>query len=169
MKRLALLSLLCATGAHAQTATDYALNDGKIKFSVPAGWPAIMEKSDGNPQAIIFQVADPAAQGTDDTASITVKTRQLKAAEEFTVAMQNELALSKAQTGYESDLDAADTGVHRYFVVRGKTRYAIRDRFALIAGIAVQVRCQRPLLGATTKEWTVLYDSGCNSVTSSIK
>ncbi len=169
MKALALLLLVLAGGAQAQSKTDYTLNDGKVRFSVPAGWTAIMEKSDGNPQAVIFQVPDPATQGTEDTASITVKTRQLRASSDFDEALQNELALSKSQTGYESDLDAGDSSVHRYYVMRGKTRYAIRDRFVLIAGVAVQVRCQRPLLDATSREWTTRYDSGCNSVAASLQ
>lgn len=169
MKALTLFLLILAGAAQAQTQTDHTLNDGKIRFSVPAGWTAIMEKSDGNPQAVIFQVPDPATQGTEDTASITVKTRQLRASADFTEALQNELALSKSQTGYESDLDSSDSGVHRYFVMRGKTRYAIRDRFVLIAGVAVQVRCQRPLLDATTREWTASYDSGCNRVAASLQ
>ena len=170
MKSPFLLVMLLAAGiASAQQRSDYALNDNKIRFSVPATWTAIMEKSDGNPQAIVFQVADPAAQGTEDAATITVKTRQLRAPGDFAEAVQNELVLSKAQTGYESDATASDNGVHRYFVMRGKTRYAIRDKFVLIGTIAAQVRCQRPLLDATTKDWTAAYDSGCNGVAASVQ
>lgn len=164
-----LVVLLAAGTASAQGNTDYALNDGKVRFRVPATWTAIMEKSDGNPQAIVFQVPDPATQGTEDAASITIKTRQLRAAGDFADAVQNELVLSKAQTGYESDASATDSGVHRYFVMRGKTRYAIRDKFVLIGTVTAQVRCQRPLLDATTKEWTAAYDSGCNSVAASVQ
>ncbi len=170
MKRCTLLLLLVAgAAAVAQERTDYALNDGKVRFRVPATWSAIMEKSDGNPQAIVFQVPDPAALGTEDTATITVKTRQLKSQGDFAEAVQNELALSKAQTGYESDAQAGDSGVHRYFVLRGKTRYAIRDRFVLIGTVAAQVRCQRPLLDATTRDWTAAWDDGCNSVSASVQ
>ncbi len=168
--KLLLLILLAALGsAHAQDRTDHNLNDGKIRFSVPQGWSAIMEKSDGNPQAITFQVVDPAAEGTDDMASVTVKTRQLKSSADFAVATQNEMQLSKAQTGYEAALDGSNTGIHHYFVMRGKTRYEIRDRFTLMDTIAVQVRCQRPLLNATPKAWNNSFDAGCDSVASSLK
>lgn len=169
MKSLPLILLLATGGAFAQAGADYNLNDGNIRFSVPEGWSAIMEKSDGNPQAIIFHVIDPAAAGTDDTASVTVKTRQLKTAEDFADAMQNEMLLSKAQTGYEAALDGSTSGVHHYHVLRGKTRYDIRDRFSLIGTIAVQVRCQRPMLDATTREWIGHFDSGCDSVAASLK
>lgn len=128
-----------------------------------------MEKSDGNPQAVTFQVPDQAADGSDDMASVTVKTRQLKSAEDFAEATQNEMQLSKAQTGYEAVLDGGNSGIHHYFVMRGKTRYEIRDRFTLMGAIAVQVRCQRPLLNATAKAWSTSFDSGCDSVANSLK
>jgi hypothetical protein len=168
MKWLPLLFLAAIGIAAAQDRSDYNLNDGKIRFSVPQEWSAIMEKSDGNPQAIIFHVADPATQGTEDTASVTVKTRQLKSPADFADATQNELLLSKSQTGYES-VDGSTAGIHRYFVLRGKTRYAIHDRFSLMGSIAVQVRCQRPLLNATAKDWIARFDNGCDSVASSLK
>lgn len=169
MKWLPLLLLLATAGAHAQSGSDFTLNEGKIRFSVPDGWSAIMEKSDGNPQAIIFQVPDPATAGTDDTASVTVKSRQLKSPADFADATQNEMLLSKAQTGYEAALDGSTAGVHHYFVMRGKTRYDIRDRFTLMGNIAVQVRCQRPLLDATTRDWTAKFNGGCDSVAASLK
>lgn len=169
MKLLALLLLTAIGTASAQDRTDYNLNEGKISFSVPAGWSLIMEKSDGNPQAIIFVVPDPATEGTDDTASITVKTRKLNSANEFAEATQNELSLSKAQTGYEAEPEGANASVHRYFVTRGDTRYTIRDRFTLLGDVAIQVRCQRPLLAGTTEDWVARFDAGCNSVASSVR
>jgi hypothetical protein len=98
-----------------------------------------------------------------------VKTRRLKSPNDFPEATQNELSLSKAQTGYEADPEGSSTGVHRYFVMRGKSRYTIRDRFTLLGDVAVQVRCQRPLLDATTQDWVARFDTGCNSVASSVK
>ena len=169
MKLLPLFLFAAIGTASAQQNSDYNLNNGAIKFSVPAGWNAIIEKSDGNPQAIIFVVPDPATEGTDDTASVTVKTRQLESPNSFAEATQDELNLSKAQTGYESDPDSSNPGVHRYYVMRGQTRYAIRDRFVLIGNVAVQVRCQRPLLSATAADWITSYDAGCNSVAASVK
>lgn len=169
MKALPFVLLLCAAAAGAQTTNDFALNDGKIRFSVPGTWTAIMEKSDGNPQAIVFQVPDPATQGTEDAATITVKTRQLKSPDDFAEAVQNELSLSKAQTGYESQPAGADSSVHRYFVLRGKTRYEVRDRFVMIGTIAAQVRCQRPLLDATSRDWSAAWDSGCSRISASVQ
>lgn len=169
MKLLSLILLTASCTALAQGSNEYNLNDGKVSFKVPAGWSAIMEKAGGNPQAIIFEVPDPAAEGTEDTASITVKTRQLQSPNDFAEATENELALSKAQSGYEVEAEGSNANVHRYFVTRGKTRYTIRDRFTLLGDIAVQVRCQRPLLPGTTPDWVARFDTGCDSVASSVK
>ncbi|HNR92917.1 MAG TPA: hypothetical protein PKO41_10910 [Dokdonella sp.] len=168
MKSLPLLLLLCTGTIAAQDKNMFTLNDGSVHFSVPSAWTAIMEKSDGNPQAIVFQVHDPAAQGTDDAATITVKTRQLKSPADYPEAVQNEILLSKSQAGYEVQPGSDGSGNHRYYVLRGKTRYEVRDRFVLIGTIAAQVRCQRPLLDATSRDWAAAWDSGCSSVTASV-
>jgi hypothetical protein len=93
----------------------------------------------------------------------------LNSPNDFAEATQNELSLSKAQTGYEAEPEGSNASVHRYFVTRGKSRYTIRDRFTLLGNVAVQVRCQRPLLDATTQDWIARFDAGCNSVASSVK
>ena len=49
MKLIPLIFLLACAHASAQT-SDFNLNDGRIRFSVPQSWGAIMEKSDGNPR-----------------------------------------------------------------------------------------------------------------------
>lgn len=166
---LILLASLAATAAHAQGKTDYSLNGDQVRFHVPASWTAIMEKSDGNPQAIAFQVPDATAQGSDDAANVTVKTRQLKDPSEFAATVQDEFQRSKAQGGYETDPANKDSSVHQYFVVRGKTRYLVRDSFQLNGTIAVEVRCQRPLLDATPVAWNADFDSACAAVVASLK
>jgi hypothetical protein len=165
----ALFGALTAATAHAQAKTDYSLNGDQVRFHVPANWTAIMEKSDGNPQAVAFQVPDASAQGSEDTASVTVKTRQLKDASQFAATVQDEFERSKAQGGYETDPANKDTSVHQYFVVRSKTRYLVRDTFQLSGNIAIEVRCQRPLLAATPASWTAEFDNACGAVVASLK
>ena len=157
------------TAAHAQGKSDYTLNEGQVHFQVPPTWAAIMEKSDGNPQAIAFQVPDVAAQGSEDTASVTVKTRQLTAAVEFAGTVAAEFEHAKTQSGYESDAANKDAAVHQYFVVRGKTRYLVRDSFYQIGMISVEVHCLRPLLAATAPTWNTQFDSACDGVVTSLK
>jgi hypothetical protein len=166
---LILLASLAASTAHAQAKTDYSLNGDQIRFHVPASWTAIMEKADGNPQAVAFQVPDATAQGSEDSANVTVKTRQLKDPSEFTATVQDEFERSKAQGGYETDPANKDSSVHQYFVVRGKTKYLVRDSFQLSGTIAVEVRCQRPLLAATPAAWNGEFDAACAAVVASLK
>lgn len=164
-----LLAAVFASSAVAQGRTDYTLNEGQVHFRVPPDWTAIMEKTDGNPQAVAFQVPDAAAQGSEDTANVTVKTRQLKAAAEFAGVVQDEFERSRAQGGYESDASNKDTSIHQYFVVRGKTRYLVRDSFYLTGTTAVEVRCQRPLLATTPAAWNTQFDSACSNVVASLR
>lgn len=164
-----LFALVCAAGVHAQDTRDYTLNDGHVHFHVPAGWAAIMEKHDGNPQAIAFEVPDPSAKGSEDSATVTVKTRQLSGATTFTQAVQEEFDRAKAQTGYASDPSATDASAHQYFVVRGKTKYLVRDSFLLSGTVVAHVRCQRPLLDKTPSAWNSDFDNACNRVVASLK
>ena len=169
MKFPACLFLLLATNAFAQDTTDYKLNNGQIHFHVPPQWTAIMQKTDGNPQAIAFQVPDPTAQASGEAADVTVKTRQLNNAAEYTGVVQDELGRSKAQAGYADDPSNKDASIHQYFVTRAKTRYLVRDSFFMIGSIAVHVRCQRPLLQATPEQWNAQFDRACDGVAASLK
>ncbi len=173
MKPDARLLLLCATLctpiAQAQDTTAYTLNDGKVHFSAPPDWTAVMEKKDGNPQAVAFQIPDATAQGSDDSATATVKTRELANTNQFSVVVQEEFEHAKAQPGYEIDTSSSDTSVHQYFVVRGKTKYVVRDNFQLKGKIAVEVRCQRPLLAATPAAWNAEFDRTCDRVVASLE
>jgi hypothetical protein len=154
--------------AGAQDPTRHTLNGGKVHFSVPAGWSAIMTKTDGDPQALIFQVPDPAGGGSD-AASVTIKTRTLPDAAGFAATVQSEYDLSKAQPGYARDSAHSDGTAHQYFVQRGKTRYLVRDSFCLTGTIAVQVRCQRPLGDKIPADWISRFDAGCAAVFASLK
>lgn len=169
MKRLSLLLAFVSAIAFAQAKTRYELNAGQVHFTVPPDWTAIMEKSDGDPQAVIFQVPDPAVSGTEDTASVTVKTRSLKAAADFAGFVQDSFERSKGQSGYENDSSNKDSSLHRYFVMRGKTRYLVADHYLLTGNVGVELRCQRPLLEATPQSWTDGFDGACARVFASLK
>lgn len=169
-----LLAALAATAlispaVFAQGKTGYTLNDGQVRFHVPAEWSAVMEKTDGNPQAIAFRVPDASPQGGEDIADVTVKTRQLKSAAEFNGVLEDELERARAQNGYAVDTSKPGRSVHQYFVLRGPTRYLIRDSFQLSGDIAIEVRCRRPLLEATPAAWNTQFDSACDALIASLK
>ncbi|HEY6545387.1 MAG TPA: hypothetical protein VIZ64_10865 [Dokdonella sp.] len=168
MKTACLLpALLVAATAFAQDGS-HSLNDGKVRFSVPPEWVAVMQKTDGNPQAIAFQVPDPATQGSDDVASVTVKSRHLANAAQYAIVVREQFDHARQQPGYEADPAATDASTHRYHVVRGKTKYLVRDSFAQVGGVAVEVRCQRPLLEATQASWNASFDAECGRVVASL-
>jgi hypothetical protein len=169
MKALALPLAFVSLAAFAQAKTDYQLNAGSVHFRVPPDWNAIMVKDDGDPQAVIFQVPDATAQGTEDTASVTVKTRSLKASGDFQGFVTDEFERSKGQAGYENDATTKDASSHNYFVMRNETKYHVHDSYSLAGNVAVIVRCQRPLLDATPKDWSDRFDAGCASVIASMK
>ena len=178
MKPIPCLSILYAAvfaaivfpaSAFAQGKTDYTLNSGQVNFRVPPTWSAIMEKSDGNPQAIAFQIPDPATQGSEATASVTVKTRQLKSAAEFPSTVANAFEHAKSQSGYQDDASNSNKAVHQYFIMQGKTRYLVRDGFAQAGMVSVEVHCLRPLLPANTPAWNKEFDSACDGVLTSLK
>ncbi len=164
----AALAAAFAGGAQAQGRSDFTLNDGQVSFRVPAGWVAVMEKTEGNPQAIAFQIASEATQGTEDSATAVVKTRVLRDTT-FNDFVRDEKARAAEQGGYAKDGANKDNAAHQYFVVRGSTRYLIRDSYAERGNVAVEVRCQRPLLDALSAEWNARFDQGCISVASSLK
>ena len=169
MKALALPFAFVSLAALAQAKTDYALNAGQVHFHVPPDWTAIMEKADGDPQAVIFQVPDPATQGTEDTASVTIKTRALKSGDDFQSFVTDAFERAKGQGGYENDSTNKESSVHRYFVTRNKVRYLVRDSYQMNGNIGIEVRCQRPVLDATPKEWNDRFDASCASVVASLK
>lgn len=161
---LALLLLGAATLAGAQARTRYELNEGRVHFTVPPDWAAIMEKTEGNPQLVVFRVPDASAEGSQDMASVTVKTQLLRGPSTFGALVQEEFELSKQQTGYERDAAGAGENVHQYFVQRGPTRYRVYDRFRETGGVWVHIRCQRPLLDTTPAAWTQAFDAACQQV-----
>ena len=168
MKTACLLpAFLVAAAAFAQDGS-YSLHDGQVRFSVPAEWVAVMQKTDGNPQAIAFQVPDPATQGSDDVASVTVKSRHLANGAQYGIVVREQFDHARQQPGYEADPAGTDAATHRYHVVRGKTKYVVRDSFAQVGGVAVEVRCQRPLLEATEAAWNARFDADCGSVVASL-
>lgn len=167
---LAATLALATSALCAQTSpqTDYSLNDGKVNFKAPSPWNSVMEKKEGNPQAIAFFIPDPGAQGSEDSTTATVKTRQLADASAFAATIQEEFERARSQSGFEIDPANKDAGVRQYFVTRGKTRYRVRDVARLVGNIAVEVRCQRPLPATAQAAWTAQFDADCERVVASI-
>src|SRR5215468_8401184 len=144
--RLAILlaALSVASAFAAESKADYTLYERILKFKAPAEWNVIMEKRDGNPQFIAFQVKDPADAGNNEIAQVTVSAK-----------------LMHDSSFFQQVSEGVDPTVMRYYAMNGKTRYEYRETFYLVTHLFLHVRCSRPLLKETTAAWTDAYDKGC--------
>jgi hypothetical protein len=163
------VSLLLAAGAGAETPGEYSLNEGSIKFSAPAAWPVIMQKTEGNPQVVAFQVKDPAEEGSGEATRVIVNTKRLEDSGAFKAQVDADVNKAKQMSEYEKRDDGVDPSVLRYFARNGKTRYEYRETWYLNGKVMVHVRCARPMLEKTTAQWTADYDKGCAQIMQSAK
>ena len=150
-------------------AGDYTLGQGFVAFKAPPEWPVIMQKTEGNPQFIAFQVKDPADSGTGEASRVTVETKLLDDSGNFQAQVNGGLARVKQSPGYEQRSDGVDPSVLRYFALNGKTRYEYRETWYLNGHLMVHARCARPMLAATTPAWTADYEKGCAQIMQSLK
>jgi hypothetical protein len=158
-----------ATNVLAQSPGEFALDQGFVKFNAPSDWPVIMQKIEGNPQFIAFQVKDPADSGTQDATRITGETKLLDDSGNFQAMVNVGVDKAKQSPGYEPRTDNADASTLLYFALNGKTRYEYRETWYLNGHVMVHARCARPMLAATTKEWVTEYEKGCAQIMQSLK
>jgi hypothetical protein len=148
---------------------SYSLSQGFVNFNAPPDWPVIMQKSEGNPQFIAFQVKDPADTGSGEATRVTVETKLLDDSGNFQAIVNVGLDKAKQTAGYEQHTEGVDPSVLRYYALNGKTRYEYRETWYLSGHVVVHVRCARPMLAATTAQWTANYEKGCAQIMQSLK
>jgi len=164
-----LVAALAVSGAALADSGAYSLDQGFVHFSAPPEWPVIMQKNEGNPQFIAFQVKDPADTNSGEATRVTVETKLLDDSSNFQSLVNVGLDKAKQMPGYEQRMEGVDSSVLRYFALNGKTRYEYRETWYLNGHVMVHARCARPMLAATTPEWTANYEKGCNLVLQSLK
>ena len=166
---VALLLLFCSAGAAAQSKSDYTLYENIIKFKAPSEWPVIMEKKDGNPQFIAFQVKDPADTNSTELSQVTVNAKLLHDSSFFQQQVDAATDKAKQSPGFEQVTEGVDPTVFRYYAMNGKTRYEYRETFYLTSHLLLHIRCARPMLPNTTREWTDAYNKGCAELMQALK
>ena len=166
LRTLAFVCLLAFAGSAA--AADYALYENIIKFKAPSDWTVIMEKKEGNPQFIAFQVHDPADPESNEITEITVNARLMHDSSFFQQQVDAATDKAKQLPGFET-AKASDPNVFRYYAMNGKTRYEYRETFYLSSHLFLQVRCMRPMLAETTQAWTDAYDKSCAELMQTLK
>ncbi len=168
MKSRALLFATLIASATAAASADFQLNGGSVHFSAPSDWPVIMQMSEGNPQVIAFQVKDRATEGTEESSRVTVTSKKIGDGSAFQAMVNGALDKAKQQQGYEQDKESADSSSLRYYAAEGKTRYHYREHFYFKNGLGVQLRCARPILDKTSKEWVADFEKGCDEIAASL-
>lgn len=163
-------SLLCMAGyAVADDNGNFSLDEDYIKFTAPPAWPVILQKTEGNPQFIAFQVKDPADAGTGEATRVSVETKLLDNSSNFQAMVNVGMDKARQMTGYEQHTEGVDPSVLRYYALNGKTRYEYRETWYLNGHVVVHVRCARPMLAATTPQWTADYEKGCSEIMQSLR
>ncbi|HEX6832935.1 MAG TPA: hypothetical protein VF132_05325 [Rudaea sp.] len=166
---LTLLACLWTCSAFAQSATEYTLEEKIIKFKAPSDWTMIMQKAEGNPQFVAFQVKDPADAGTGETTQVTVETKLLDDSSNFQSLVNLGMEKTRQMPGYEQKIEGVDPNTLRYFALNGKTRYEFRETYYLLSHLFIHVKCARPMLAGTTAAWTESYEKGCALVMQTIR
>ena len=165
----ALALVLCAAGAMAQSKSDYTLYENIIKFKAPSEWPVIMEKKDGNPQFMAFQVRDPADPENNEIAQVTVNAKLMHDSTFFQQQVDAATDKAKQLPGFEQVSDGVEPTVLRYFAMNGNTKYEYRETFYLVTQLFLHIRCSRPMLKDTTQAWVDAYVKGCSELMTSLK
>jgi archaellin len=165
----ALAFLLCVTGALAQSKSDYTLYENIIKFKAPSDWAVIMEKKDGNPQFIAFQVRDPADKDSSELAQVTINARLQHESSFFQQQVDAATDKAKQSAGFEQVTEGVDPTVLRYYAMNGKSRYEYRETFYLTNHLLLHIRCARPMLAGTTGAWTEAWNKGCAELMQALK
>jgi len=160
------VALLAVTGG--ARASDYSLYENIVKFKAPSDWVMIMEKKDGNPQFIAFQVRDPADPESNEITEVTVNARLMHDSSFFQQQVDAATDKAKQLPGFEA-AKAADPNVFRYYAMNGKTRYEYRESFYLVRHLLLHVRCVRPMLADTTQAWSDAYDRACADLMQQLK
>lgn len=166
---LAILTTALASTASAQSPGAYSLDQGFIKFNAPPAWPVIMQKTEGDPQFVAFQVKDPADADSGEATRVTVETRLLNDSSNFQPLVNRDVDKAKQMPGYEQQAEGVDATTLRYFANSGKTKYEYRETWYLNGHLLVHVRCARPMLDKTSAQWITDYNAGCAQIMTSIK
>ena len=162
-------ALTAASAFAAESKTSYTLYENIVKFKAPSDWTVIMEKKNGNPQFMAFQVRDPADPENNEIAQVTVNAKLMHDSTFFQQQVDAATDKAKSLPGFEQVTEGVDPTVMRYYAMNGKTRYEYRDTFYLTNHLLLHIRCARPMLPDTTREWTDAYNKGCAELMQSLK
>ena len=140
---------------------DFTIVD-RVRFSVPADWPVIANKSTSEKTVFAFQIPNAADEGTPDSSNLSIIATDLKSAQDrdafekqVTNANQNEQEKSLVE-GWECSTFSAKQG-------STQTEYIILDCRRVISDSGIAVRIAWPHLPKNPPD----YDTQMETVLSS--
>lgn len=144
-------------------AKEYSLANGKVQFDAPEAWPAMMEKTNGDPQFYAFQIRNPDSPGT--LTRITVTTHELAEVTDFDAYRTQTIAKTRHSTGFSEAADElpTDHSLHYYFNEDGHPQI-VRMSLFQHGHHAIMLRCQRPKDAKASSQWLVDYHAGCEDL-----
>lgn len=155
-----IITVLAATPALAK---QYALADGKISFNAPDAWPAMMEKTNGDPQFYAFQIRNP--RSTDTLTRITVTTHKLGSVTDFDAYVQQAMAKARRSAGFSEAPGELSSDHHLHYNFDEDGHPQIVRMHVFQHGLhAIVLRCQRPRDAKASREWLSDYREGCEDL-----
>lgn len=144
-------------------AKNYSLADGKVMFDAPAAWPAIMEKTNGDPQFFAFHIRNPRA--TDTLTRITVTTHDLAEVTDFDAYLSQTFSKVRHSTGFSEAAGTlpAEHSLYYHFDQDGRPQ-VVRLSLFQHGHLAVVLRCQRPKNAKASQKWLSNYRKGCQDL-----
>ncbi len=162
-----LLYALLALVSIPALAAGYTLGNGRIYFSAPDNWPMIMERMQGDPQFIAFQVPDTSLSGKQVLSRVTVTAHQVADIAEFRSWVKTQVRKSHRLPGYKA---GSKQNSHRfvYHALENGLRMRYLEQYYFKNGYAVQLRCLRPQHDQSGQAWKSTFDRGCRQIAHSL-
>jgi hypothetical protein len=134
------------------------LPQGKARFAVPADWVDFASKSGGDFAATVFQVKNPADEGTPHSANcgVSVRVDRATSAGDFAnawIAWRQEAAGATLLSRFDKGAPLSDVFAF-YRWQQESVPYVAVDRYSKRGDVLVQISVAWPLLPATTAEWS---------------
>lgn len=153
--------VFCASPISAQTsqASEYEnvihLQRGNVIVRSPESWVIIKHQVGSTSDLIAFQILDPADEGTDDSANVTViafDLREVHATLKFTQSLLEHGKLKHVEK------EQGKWIIYTWHSKQGETNYEVRDCYLTSNKYGIYVRLAFPKLEKTTKEWSTKLD-----------
>jgi hypothetical protein len=140
---------------------SFSLHDTRVNFTVPADWAVYLQNTDNDGDAVIFQVKNPADEGTPDSANVVIKTyRDTNLSVEDVANFRSSYitkqpggVLLKRQDGEEQNTDI----FYQYTLHQGPTVYIGFDRIARRGDVLVHIIASWPVLEQTSEQWSATW------------